>query len=377
MHRRAPVSERSAFAFFAGVIVHVLGCSPGAGLGDDTDGTTGASTGADASSAAGTTGATAGGVSMSSSDPTVDPDTSGDELGESSGDAETVGTTGEPFPAPIPDECITDVTPGHHVFECDGLLYDLEVPEQCLDAACGMIFDVHGLAMSAQMQDACTNLRELGREHGFIVVQPNADPAPPASNWIPEVDDAKVFDAMERVAAAFHVDPDRWHFTGFSQGGFMTWRFACAHADVLASVAPAAACGGGFPVSDCGFVGEDVPSEPVDVLYMHGTADLVVNFACARPRRDAIIEHFGLGPAEPLTLDDELRRTRHSADGMTLEFVEHDYTGDSVLAGGHCMPGIDDPGDAPGQFVPASCDDPFLFVWGEELVQFFLDHPRG
>ena len=32
---------------------------------------------------------------------------------------------------------------------------------------------------------------------------------------------------------AFDVDRDRVHFTGFSQGGFMTWKFICDHADIV------------------------------------------------------------------------------------------------------------------------------------------------
>lgn len=300
-----------------------------------------------------------------------------DASGDSTSGTADSETTGEPFPDAVPDDCITEVTAGHHTFVCDGLTYDVELPEACLAAPCGMIFDVHGLAMSAQMQNASTNLRAVAPEHGFIVVQPNADPAPPASNWIPAIDDPKVFDFMQRTAAAFHVDPDRWHMTGFSQGGFMTWRFACEHADVLASVAPAAACGNDFPITDCQFAGDESPSEPIPILYMHGTSDLVVNYACAMQRRDAVIEHFGLGD-EAVVLDDpEVRHHRWTGDDMTFEYVEHDYVGDAPIAGGHCMPGADDPGGAPGQLVVASCDDPFVFVWGEALVQFFVDHPRG
>lgn len=353
------------------VVLSIGACADGSAGGQDTDAGTETSTGATA-----TTGGTMGGPTTGTTSATTAG--TGDATTDATGDTTAAGdtTTGEPFPEPVPDECITDVTAGHHTFVCDGLTYDLEVPSACLSAPCGMIFDVHGLAMSAQMQNASTNLRALAAEHGFVVVQPNADPPPPASNWIPEIDDPKVFDAMGRVAAAFHVDPDRWHMTGFSQGGFMTWRFACAHADVLASVAPAAACGNDFPITDCQFTADESPAEPIDVLYMHGTADLVVNYSCSLPRRDAVIERFGLGD-EAVVLDDpQVRHHRWVGDGMTFEYVAHDYTGDSPLAGGHCMPGADDPGDAPGQFVPASCDDPFVFVWGEAVVRFFVDHPR-
>ena len=354
----------------AGVVV--IGCA-GVESAADTDASTSSSSSSSTTATATATTTTTTTTSTTTSE-TTSTSTAVDT--SSSGDAES-SSTGEAFPEPVPDDCITDVTAGHHEVTCDGLVYDVEIPPQCLLEPCGMIFDVHGLAMSAQMQNACTNMRALGVEHGFIVVQPNADPPPPAANWIPEIDDPKVFDMMQRTAAAFHVDPDRWHFTGFSQGGFMTWRFACAHADVLASVAPAAACGTDFPITDCQFTKDEAPAEPLDILYMHGTADLVVNWSCAYPRRDAVIAHFGLGDIEVLLDAPDVRRTRWSTDEMVFEMVEHDYTGDTPIAGGHCMPGADDPNDAPGQIVPASCDDPFEMVWGEEAIAFFVDHPRG
>ena len=288
-------------------------------------------------------------------------------------DATTDATTGV---TPTPDDCITEVTAGHHTFDCDGLVYDIEVPDVCLAQPCGMIFDVHGYTMSAQMQDANTGMRALGQEYGFIVVQPNANPAPPASSWVPAVDDDKVFDFMQRVAAAWDVDPDRWHFTGFSQGGFMSWRFVCDHADVLASVAPGAACGNGVPFPDCRFVDGEVPSEPIDILYLHGSSDALVSFACAQPRVDAVVEFFGLGAAEMVEQDETHTWVRHSNDEMVLEFIAHDYSAAVAIIRGHCFPGSTDPGDAPGQFFSFACEPPNAFVWGAAVMQFFVDHPR-
>lgn len=347
-------------------------CTPGVGT-DGGSGEVGTSTGpaSDASSVgASSQGADSRGASGTTTGVAVTDTGTGDVTGD-------VTDTGTAFPPPVPDDCITDVTAGHHVYMCSDLAWDVEIPVQCLDAPCGMIFDVHGLTMSADMQDANTDMRARGREHGYIVVQPNAQPAPPAASWNPDVDDGKVFDFMQRTAAAFHVDPDRWHVTGFSQGGFMSWRFVCAHADVLASAAPGAACGNDFPIADCQFTADEAPSEPIDILYMHGTADVVVGYACAQPRRDAVIAHFGLGEGELVEQDDDHRWTRYTGDGMVFEYLEHDYSGVSLLAGGHCFPGSDDTvGELPGQIAPFACQGPDAFVWGEVVMQFFVDHPR-
>ena len=49
------------------------------------------------------------------------------------------------------------------------------------------------------------------------------------------------------------VPSERILLGGFSQGGAMTWRFICAHADLLASAAPAAEAA-------CPFTAADSPS---------------------------------------------------------------------------------------------------------------------
>ncbi len=365
MSSRAHVtsSNRPAEATLAAALTLALapGCGTTAPAGSDDGNSSGtASTGGEASTTAAAS------------------DSGGD--GSSSGGDATAGTSDEGGSSggvtPTPDDCITDVTAGHHAFVCDGITYDVEVPQACLAEPCGMVVDVHGLTMSAQMQDANTNMRALGQRYGYIVVQPNANPAPPAASWNPAVDDDKIFDFMQRVAAAWDVDADRWHFTGFSQGGYMSWRFACDHADVLASVAPGAACGEDAIYPDCQFTPERAPSEPLDIIYLHGTQDALVGIACAQPRVDAVVEHFGLGAAEAVESSDGHRWIRHSGDAMVLEYVEHDYEAASSFIRGHCYPGSTDPGGAPGQLFSFACEGERAFVWGEVVMQFFRDHPR-
>lgn len=348
-----------------------LGCgdpSPPAGEGDGSGSSSSAASSDSASTAA---------------DPTATPGTTAEPPLDSTTTAEPPAdsSTGEPEPLPPPvlDECITDGSPGEHVFTCGAFDYDVSIPEACLLQPCGLIMDVHGLTMSGDMQDANTNLRELGRQRGYIVVQPNANPAPPAASWTPNVDDSALMAFMQRVAAAFHVDPDRLHFTGFSQGGFMSWRVVCAYADLLASVAPAAACGNDLPIADCQFTQDEQPSVPVDILYLHGTDDVLVPYGCAPTRRDAVVAAYDLGPEELVADGAGYTWTRHTGpDGTVLEFVTHEYNAaNTLLLGGHCYPGSDDPGDAPGQLFSYACVDPTELHWGTMVIDFFDAHPRG
>ncbi len=288
------------------------------------------------------------------------------------------GSTGPDFPPPLLDDCIDDGSPGAHVYTCEGFEFDVTIPQACLGMSCGVIVDVHGLSMDGQMQDANTNLATLGSERGYIVIQPNANPAPPAASWIPATDDAVVVDFMVRVADAFHADANRLHFTGFSQGGFMSWRVVCQYADILASVAPAAACGTGTVIDDCSFFGSDQPTESVDILYMHGFTDVLVPYVCAPLRVSAVVDAYGLGPERMLVEGDGYTWSRREApDGTVLEFINHTYNAENLgVLGGHCYPGSDDPGDAPGQLFSFACTEPTKLHWGEAVVDFFDAHPR-
>lgn len=283
--------------------------------------------------------------------------------------------TPDDFPAPVLDECITDGSAGSHVFSCSDLTFNVNVPELCLSQACGLIVDVHGLTMSGQMEENNTRLAERAGAVGYLVVQPNATPDPPNSKWDGAVDDDKVYDFLQRSIAAWHLDENRVHFTGFSQGGFMTWRMVCAHPETFASVAPAAAadgCAAGVDVACSTF-----PAQQVDILYMHGTQDRLISYDCAEPQRDSVRTAWGLDDEQTLESDASHQRLRYSnASGTELEFIRHDYTGNIVL-GGHCFPGSSDTqGGEPGQLFGFACDGPTAFDWGQAVLQFFLDHPK-
>ena len=73
-------------------------------------------------------------------------DLGGDDAGSKHPSFPSVAS--EAIPAPVANDCITDVTPGDHTFVCDGITYLVLVDEQCTRLACGLIFDVHGATMS-------------------------------------------------------------------------------------------------------------------------------------------------------------------------------------------------------------------------------------
>ena len=84
---------------------------------------------------------------------------------------------------------------------------------------------------------------------------------------------------IDAVKAKYSVDPKRVFVLGHSNGGFMSYRMACDHADTIAAIASLAGATFDDP-SMC------KPSEHVSVLQIHGTADQTIKYT-----GDQIIGH--------------------------------------------------------------------------------------
>ncbi|KAB2671406.1 MAG: hypothetical protein DVB31_04815 [Verrucomicrobia bacterium] len=77
---------------------------------------------------------------------------------------------------------------------------------------------------------------------------------------------------IEEIARRFAVDRKRIYVGGISNGGFMAHRMACEHADLIAGIASFA--GATYLDAD-----RHRPSEPVNILQIHGTSDEIVPYA--------------------------------------------------------------------------------------------------
>jgi dienelactone hydrolase len=307
--------------------------------------------------------------------------------------------------------CLTadDVKPGVHQVSCDTTIDVITVPEQCTKNACGVIVDVHGGMMSSQMEDKNTNMSALGVKHGYIVIQPNALQNPILLNqrlFVADApgkpaDDTRVMDILTQVIQAFHVDTNRIHMTGFSEGGYMTWRWYCQHSELLASVAPGAAAWNCAvlaaltgPEVGClfsgGEAGADIPAKHIPALYMIGSKDGLVDPKCSDAwLANNVFPTLGLGTGTKIAGDSTYTRTRYfSPDGVPFEYITHTYTTTSAFLGvslvGHCYPGSTDlavtpPAQTviqPDQLISFGCNDQTSFNWGEEVMKFFIAHPK-
>jgi polyhydroxybutyrate depolymerase len=138
------------------------------------------------------------------------------------------------------------------------------------------ILSLHGFSSNGAGQAAYFPLADLAEKHGFVYCFPsgigrswNASNA--CCDWANKYDDSAylrglILHAQEK----FSVDKKRVYVTGLSNGGFMCYRMAYDHADLVTAIVPFA--GVGFKR----WPGK--PKNPVSVLHVHGTKDRVINW---------------------------------------------------------------------------------------------------
>jgi polyhydroxybutyrate depolymerase len=281
---------------------------------------------------------------------------------------------------PIAAGCITDVTTGDHVYTCGGLAVDVRVPSACQAPGCGLILVLHGDTGNGLLMDAHIKMRELGAQHGFIVAAPTGPPfggTYPGSTWH-DTNDATLVDIVMQLSAVFRVDAKKIHVTGFSRGGFVTWRMICDHADLFASAAPAGAgYGGGFGETTC-FQNARAPARKIPFIFLMGRTDVSVGYTNMVNIRNAAISNYAA--AGPTVIDQDASYTHNrwtSSDGAIIETFDHAYEtvadGPFGSAKGHCIAGSTTDPYAPQYAIP--CKLPNAFVWGEQVMTFFLAHP--
>jgi polyhydroxybutyrate depolymerase len=86
------------------------------------------------------------------------------------------------------------------------------------------------------------------------------------------VDDSSYLAGLvTEIETRYSVDPKRVYFVGHSNGGFMAYRMACDHADIIAAIASLA----GATWDD---TSKCAPSTAVSVVQIHGTADTEIAY---------------------------------------------------------------------------------------------------
>ena len=84
---------------------------------------------------------------------------------------------------------------------------------------------------------------------------------------------------LDRIAAEYHIDPDRIHVTGLSMGGNGTWSFVLNRPDRFASAVPMSGYGG---------TGSAAHVSAIPFWYFHAINDGTVNVAGSRDQVNAL-----------------------------------------------------------------------------------------
>ncbi|MCA9586831.1 MAG: prolyl oligopeptidase family serine peptidase, partial [Myxococcales bacterium] len=110
-----------------------------------------------------------------------------------------------------------------------------------------LVLGFHGYGGSAEQMRSQTSLDAASDKHGFIVAYAQGTGVSKGFNggdccggaaWNDGADDlAFGRELVKAISKDFCVDPKRVHSAGFSNGGFMSYRFACEASDLFASVA--------------------------------------------------------------------------------------------------------------------------------------------
>jgi polyhydroxybutyrate depolymerase len=142
---------------------------------------------------------------------------------------------------------------------------------------------LHGYGSNGQDHDAYFHLGDAVEQRGFIYAFPDGTMDSSGNRFWNATDACCDFDrsgvadvdylagVIVAVQSQLKVDPKRIYLIGHSNGGFMSYRMACARADLIAAIVSLAGASFADP-ADCR------PSAPVAVLQIHGAADDVVAY---------------------------------------------------------------------------------------------------
>lgn len=146
-----------------------------------------------------------------------------------------------------------------------------------------LIIGLHGYGGDKDSIGRYFSLKRNVDGRDFIMVSPegmtdalgsrfwNATPAC-CNGFNTQVDDSAYLRGLiEEAIGRFRIDRGRIYVAGYSNGGFMAYRLACDSADYVTGIFSLA--GGSFKdAAAC------QPSQPVQILQLHGTSDQTINY---------------------------------------------------------------------------------------------------
>src|SRR6184192_703987 len=138
-----------------------------------------------------------------------------------------------------------------------------------------LVISMHGAGGWPVQQMELSEWNRLADSQGFIVVYPSGLEGVGPRVWRVGSDFAKdvrfISEMIDKLEAAYNIDPARIYANGFSNGGGMAFVLSCTMSDRIAAVGMVAAAQL-LPFSWC------TDARPVPMIAFHGTADRAVPY---------------------------------------------------------------------------------------------------
>jgi polyhydroxybutyrate depolymerase len=155
-----------------------------------------------------------------------------------------------------------------------------------------LVIGYHGYSWTMQQMERVTQLNDEADKAGFLLVLPQGVDSPPSWNagngaYGPtgDADDVQfTHDLLTSFKKNYCVDSHRIYLVGFSLGGGMVYRLACALHDQISAIATVS--GAYYPFGNCH------PSHPLPVMEMHGQADSQAPFLGNPSMRMAAVQDY-------------------------------------------------------------------------------------
>jgi len=216
--------------------------------------------------------------------------------------------------------------------------YIIYVPENFTgNSSLPLLLSFHGLSSNMNFNYDYTNFDELAERENFIVVHPNGID----NRWTvsatnnPDIDFIEAL--LDQLENDYNIASNRIYSTGMSNGGNFSFTLACGLNDRIAAIASVTGLMLQMAIGDC------IPSRPLAVLHIHGTEDLIANYAFVQGGLDFWTDHNNTNDF-PIISDIP---NIDSGDGSTVKRFEY-LNGNSnvevqhlkITGGGHEWPGF-------------------------------------
>jgi len=216
--------------------------------------------------------------------------------------------------------------------------YIIYVPENFTGtSSLPLLLSFHGLSSNMNFNYDYTNFSELAERENFIVVHPNGID----NRWTvsatnnPDIDFIEAL--LDQLENDYNIASNRIYSTGMSNGGNFSFTLACGLNDRIAAIASVTGLMLQMAIGNC------VPSRPLAVLHIHGTEDLIANYAFVQGGLDFWTDHNNTNDF-PIISDIP---NIDSGDGSTVKRFEY-LNGNSnvevqhlkITGGGHEWPGF-------------------------------------